>query len=123
MERFKGRSGSSPKGSVVSGGPCLGGEAPKEVAGGKRKGKALEGKSAKLLRGRMICLKAMFTLFKVGQGRLPECSGTNRKFLHAKKKAEVDVGELECQLREIKRKSFTDEDLETLLVKAKAGKA
>ena len=66
-----------------------------------------------------ICLKAMFSLFKVAQDTLPKCNGVGCRFIHPKKKAEVSAKHLESQLREIKRKFFSESDMEALIAKAK----
>jgi hypothetical protein len=46
---------------------------------------------AKVAKTSKICLKAMFTLFKVGQDKLPKCCGETCKFLHFAKREEVPV--------------------------------
>ena len=87
MERFKGRCSPVLKGPSKDQARSSGAEIGKAVLGGKRQVEEQGERSTKRLKDSMICLKAMFTLFREGQGRLPERRGIGCKFIHAKKKS------------------------------------
>ena len=74
---------------------------------------------AKVAKTSKICLKAMFTLFKVGQDKLPKCCGETCKFLHFAKREEVPVPTLETQLNGLYKKWFSTQDMKALISRAK----
>ena len=70
-------------------------------------------------KSKKICIKAAFTLFKVGQDKLQSCDGSCCRFTHFVKKADVPTRVLEKQLREVKNKWLSEEQMAQLVTRMK----